>query len=587
MSSWPAVRLDSVAAVFNGKTPAKSEQRSAGHPVFKVRNVDELGRFRGPLASYVDPDLAAKFAPKCVVAGDTLILNAAHNADYVSSKTFRAGSEAVGALATGEWLVVRPDGDRLHAAFVNHWVNFPETRHQLRELVNGIHLYPKDVARLLMPLPPLPEQRRIAAILDQAETLRTQRRAAIAEVESLAQAVFLEMFGDVVERGWQMATVGDVAQARQGSMRTGPFGSQLLHSEFVSQGVAVLGIDNAVANEFRWGERRFIAESKYRQLKRYTVNPGDVLITIMGTCGRCTVVPADIPLAINTKHLCCITLDQAKCLPEFLHAYFLRHPIARKYLDQTAKGAIMSGLNLGIIKAMPVPLAPMGLQQDFVDRIRAIEQLKATHRSALSLLDELFSSLQHRAFRGELTPPARASGPKDIGVLEAVVGLEALIFVAKRMPAGRHHHYKSLKALYFADKRHLEKHGRLIYGETHSALPHGPVPQAAYDATRVLNGERLISDFDDEALRAGLRRIKDDQQDKLVPLRDADFSKLGRAERESLEWAIRYCADMSFEQVKAASHDAAYGRTQPNKPIPLEYLADMLPAEARERHWAR
>lgn len=218
--------------------------------------------------------------------------------------------------------------------------------------------------------------------------------------------------------------------------------------------------------------------------------------------------------------------------------------------------------------------------------MQVIEQLKATHRSALSLLDELFSSLQHRAFRGELTSPARASSLADICVLDAAVGLEALIFVAKRMPAGRHHHYKSLKALYFADKRHLEKHSRLIYGETHSALPYGPVPQAAYDATRVLNGERLISDFDDEALRAGLSRIKDDHHDTLVPLRDADFSKLGQAERESLEWAIRYCADMSFEQVKAASHDEAYDRTQPNKPIPVAYLFDMLSAEARERHRA-
>ncbi|MDP9897656.1 hypothetical protein J2W32_006776 [Variovorax boronicumulans] len=56
----------------------------------------------------------------------------------------------------------------------------------------------------------------------------------------------------------------------------------------------------------------------------------------------------------------------------------------------------------------------------------------------------------------------------------------------------------------------------------------------------------------------------------------------GCAKRESLEWAIRYCADMSFEQVKAASHDAAYDRTQPNKPIPVAYLFDMLSAGARK-----
>jgi len=161
-------------------------------------------------------------------------------------------------------------------------------------------------------------------------------------------------------------------------------------------------LDNAVANEFRWDELRFISHAKYRELKRYTVRPGDVLITIMGTCGRCAVVPDDVPLAINTKHLCCITLDEEKCLPVFVHAYFLRHPLARRYLDQTAKGAIMSGLNMGIIRAMPIPMPPIELQRGFVRCVAAIEKLKAKHCASLAELGALFSVLQHRAFRGEL-----------------------------------------------------------------------------------------------------------------------------------------------------------------------------------------
>lgn len=251
-------------------------------------------------------------------------------------------------------------------------------------------------------VPPITEQKRIAGILDAADALRAKRRESIEQLDTLIQSTFLEMFGDPKKHEWDFTTVESLAVEKKGSIRTGPFGSQLLHSEFVDSGIRVLGIDNAVQNKFAEGESRYITPEKYKQLARYTVRPGDVLITIMGTCGRCAIVPDDIETAINTKHLCCISLDHEKCNPQFLHAYFLQHPLARKYLERNAKGAIMSGLNMGIIKSLPVPLAPIALQREYADISSAIKSNLAQSDYHLTELDTLFASLQARAFRGEL-----------------------------------------------------------------------------------------------------------------------------------------------------------------------------------------
>jgi type I restriction enzyme S subunit len=201
---------------------------------------------------------------------------------------------------------------------------------------------------------------------------------------------------------WQQYKISELAQFKKGSIRTGPFGSQLLHSEFVDEGIAVLGIDNVVQNQFAWGKRRFITKEKYKELKRYTVYPGDVLISIMATLGRVAVIPKDIPLAINTKHLCCISLDQNKCLPHYLKYAFLIHPDVLFQLGVSERGAIMPGLNMGIIKDLKIPLPPLDYQQKFVQFLEKFTDNREKFAASQEKLDALFGSLQARAFQGEV-----------------------------------------------------------------------------------------------------------------------------------------------------------------------------------------
>ena len=301
----------------------------------------------------------------------------------------------------------------LSREYLLYWLLADETCDRINATCTGARMPRADMNKVLsfeFPLPPLPEQRQIIRILDEAfdglarATANAEQnlRNARALFESHLQSVFTQR-----GEGWVEKSVKEIAAPAKGSIRTGPFGSQLLHSEFVDEGIAVLGIDNAVANEFRWGKNRFIAPEKYRQLERYTVHPGDVLITIMGTCGRCAIVPDNIPTAINTKHICCITLDQKQCLPGYLHSYFLHSPQSKEYLFKHAKGAIMAGLNMGLIQELPVMLPPVKAQAAIVQTANDLraetQRLESIYQQKLAALGELKKSLLHQAFNGELT----------------------------------------------------------------------------------------------------------------------------------------------------------------------------------------
>ena len=337
-----------------------------------------------------------QLSTQSVLEGDVLF-NATNSPELVGKSALIRGLDEP-TVFSNHFFRLRADPSRLEPGYLAHRLRWEFGRGTFRAMaktwVNQASVGRDRLEDLPIPLPPLPKQRRIAEILDQADAMRAKRRKTLEHLDSLTQAVFHEMFAGV--------GASTTVAAQASLVRTGPFGSQLRHGEFVDEGIAVLGLDNVVGNQFRWGERRYISAAKYEQLKRYTVAPGDVLISIMGTVGRCVVVPGDIPTAINTKHICAITPNRTALNSLFLRASFLWHPESRAHLRRQTKGSIMDGLNMGIIKAMPIPLPPLERQQEFAARVAAVAAKHATAKQALAANDELFDSLQSRAFRGEL-----------------------------------------------------------------------------------------------------------------------------------------------------------------------------------------
>ena len=458
--------------------------------------------------------------------------------------------------------------------------------HYLRHIKlpdGGYDRHFKYLKRETIPLPPLPEQYRITAILDQAEALRIQRRTALALLDSLTQSLFLDMFGDPVanSKGWPTESLTDLCHCYSGGTPS-KAEKQLWEGDLPWFSAKDMKVEDLFDSEDHIS--RQVPDTTTLKLL-----PQDTVAIVV----RGMILAHTFPVCV-LRVQATINQDLKALLPkrpinsQFLAAC-LRSQSAFVLEKVSEAGHGTKRLDAQGLKSIRVPRPGDTLEQTFAARVLAIEALKATHRKALSALDELFASLQHRAFRGELAsisidknatvPRSSAQDLEGLLHLEASIGQEALIYIAKRMPKGDH--YNTLKAIYFADKHHLEHYGRQIYDETYCALPYGPVPQAAYDATRVLIGERMFSDFDDGALRAALRL----QGHTFTALRDADFSKLSSTMVESLEWAVRYCRDMNFGQTKAASHDSAYERTPKNETIPLRYIVETLSPEARQRHW--
>lgn len=392
VNEWPMVKLGDICAIEVGKTPARKNPLywGPGHPWLSIRDMNQGAEIYSTSETITDAaveEANMKLRP----AGSVLFSFKLSIGKVAIAKIPLFTNEAIAALTPVDEGVI----DRSYLA---HYLRAVGPSLQGNRAVMGTTLNKRSLGEINIPLPPLAEQQRITKILDNAASLIEASTAKINSLDELEESSFLFLFGDESAS----TTTEEVAAKFKNSIRTGPFGSQLKHGEFVNEGISVLGLDNVVSNQFRWASPRFITPEKYEQLKRYTVHPGDVLISIMGTTGRCVIVPENLPTTINTKHICAITADRARMFPEFLRAAFLWHPEVRQSLRQQTKGAIMAGLNMGIIRNLPLPAPEISQQRAWSEFTTEINNLREKLLKQESLSRELHQTLATRAFAGEL-----------------------------------------------------------------------------------------------------------------------------------------------------------------------------------------
>lgn len=395
------ISLRNIANVTVGNSaPTKDEFSKKGIPFIRAGSLEFLVRgISIETCELIDPALAKEKRMRLFPKGSILFAKSG-----MSAKMGRIYVLPKDAYVVSHIAVITIINDNINSEYIAYYLNYRPPFNLIKD-----DAYPSisitDIKNIEIPLPDLETQNRIVAILDKVKVILNKREKTIQKYDELLRATFGEMFGskNTEFKHWEDVEIGSFKKNERGSMRTGPFGSSLKHERFKEVGdVAVLGIDNAVDNIFKWKQKRYLKISEFEEFKRYQVFPRDVIITIMGTVGRSAVIPEDIGLAINTKHLAALTLDENKCNPYYL-AYSIHSNSYIKYqLKTRARGAVMDGFNLTLIKELKLKNAPINLQNKFeyiyLRCSSDIEKLKV----AKDKLEMLFNALSQLAFKNEL-----------------------------------------------------------------------------------------------------------------------------------------------------------------------------------------
>jgi type I restriction enzyme S subunit len=267
--------------------------------------------------------------------------------------------------------------------------------------VGIFHLGRKALAELPVPLPPAEEQRRVAAILDAADELRAKRRASLALLDSLTESIFLDLFGDPVANphGWdESESLGDVADVVSGITK-----GRRLHGQS-TRTVPYLAVANVQAGFLRLNAVKTISATK-TEIDRYRLRKGDILLTEGGDpdkLGRGALWSEEVPECIHQNHVFRVRLQDDRFVPEFVSQLLGSERGRRNFLRSAKQTTGIASINKSQLSAFPLLRPPMELQRRFLGAVAArhrVSRLTAGHGSEL---DDLFTSLQHRAFREEL-----------------------------------------------------------------------------------------------------------------------------------------------------------------------------------------
>ena len=394
--SWDIVQLDSIFDIARGGSP---------RPIngYLTEDIDGINWIMiGDTESghkYIN-STAKKIKKEGVSKSRTV-----HKGDFLLTNSMSFGRPYIlnidGCIHDG-WLVLSPINENISKDYFFYYLGSNEIKSRLASMASGavVKNLNKDIVKSLkIPLPPLEEQKKIAAILDAADALRQNDKALIAKYDELTQALFLDMFGDPVknDKGWEKVFLKSICTKITDGTHFSPEPQENGFPYITAKHVKNHGLDF-------YSKPTYISEEAHNEIyKRCTPEYGDILYIKDGaTTGIACINTFDEPFSMLSS------LALIKPNKNTLNSYYLCHwlnnpKIKSKLLSEFMSGAAIQRYTLTKINSFELCLPSIGLQNQFAERVAVIEEQKSIAQKSLEKSEELFNSLLQKAFKGQLT----------------------------------------------------------------------------------------------------------------------------------------------------------------------------------------
>ena len=396
---WKTVRLGDYISLIRGVSYSPKDvgddSNSDYLPVLRANNIhDDMLNFDDLVYVHI-----SKINNTQLIKSGDILVCASSGSKQLVGKSARATQDYQGSF--GAFCKLVRTHDCIDSKYLGHYFGSEIYRRNISDLAQGANinnLRNEHIENILLPLPPLDVQRRIADTLDKVSELITLRKTQLEKLDELVKARFVELFGSIHDEKFEMKSLPEIVAKDKNAIKRGPFGGALKKEDFVETGYLVYEQRHAIHNDFEY-EKYYITKEKYEDMIGFKVVPGDLIISCSGvTLGRIAEVPRGAKEGIINQALLKLSLNQTVMKNTFFIHQFRSEEIQEILFGFSRGSGIPNMPSMNEVKAVKFICPPIEQQEQFTAFVEQTDKSKVIIQQSLDTLETLKKSLMQEYF---------------------------------------------------------------------------------------------------------------------------------------------------------------------------------------------